>query len=365
VNRDFGPEQKHPVMGCFCIRSIAVCSLFLLWISCAPTLKTLTELSPDDTLAGLRSAIVVVASENVRQYPNGPIIGKIISGVEVTVVAPRGNWMLCNYSDSLEGWIWAPSLGFEQLDFFQIQTYFRSPDYQLIPVVTMTERLGLPSRVVQESPHYQRLVYDNSFRNDHFPYGTRDFKQLELVVVHPGGLIAEVHIDLGKKEAAQSEMLLLLGLANTRPNKSGFQKVVWDNAYPGLGRVVLERFQGSFTSFSWIRAYKINPEAWKDDLSIIDQSCQIGNDNVVNFYLALENNGDMAYSDVQFRTSFYQDDQTLTYQKTIGPISDIIPSHASSEIFATENIPRLAGRSDLNYVVDLVSARPLFISVTP
>ncbi|KPL07107.1 hypothetical protein AMJ86_05815 [bacterium SM23_57] len=358
-----GFDRKYPVMGYFCLKIVCIFAI-LLASGCAPPPKVSRPAATPEPVISERATVTVVASrENVREYPNGPIIGEVRSGEEVSIITPRGNWLHCGINDSLEGYIWAPSLGFEKLLFINVQTYFQGPKHDLMPLDSLIERLGPPSEIIQESVRYRKLVYDNTPNSNSYPFGTREFQRLELSVVQ--GLIAEVAVDLGKLEILQSDLLLLAGFPNERPTQSGFKGVVWDNAFPGLGRVVFDRYQGSFKSFSGVRFSKARPDRWNQVLSVKDQSCQIGKNNDVNIYVFIENADSMAYSDLSFSVTFFNEGGSQIAKSTIEPLLDVLVPNGCGEIFTELVVPQLSGRTDVNYLVKLTSAKPLFTHVSP
>jgi hypothetical protein len=358
--------QKYPLLGYFCFIFI-IFVIAVYYLGCAPSPPKLPpelpSVTPVEQVSEL-TADVIVPQENVREYPNGPIIGKVQEGNTVKIISPKGNWMYCVIGDSLEGCIWAPSLGFPILSFLNIQTYFHGDDHQLRSYSDLEKRLGMPSKIIQESPHYQRIVFDNTMQIGSPPFGTYKFQQLELMVVQPSDFIVQVDIDLGKKETAMSELLTLLGLGNIPPTASGFENVYWDNVFSGLDRVVLDRYQGSFKFFSWIHIYKEHPDHWKDVISILDRSCQIAGNNVT-IHVTLETSSNMAYSDILLRASFYTVKRQLIADETIGPLPDVIVSNGQTEVFVDRNVPSLSDRKVTEYNIEIISAKPLFATLTP
>ena len=360
---DVGFDKKYPITGYFCFKIVCIC-VILLTFGCAPPPKVSRVTPTTEPVAVQKATAIVVASrENVREYPNGPIIGEVRRGEEVTIITPRGNWFHCGINDSLEGYIWAPSLGFEKLSFINAQTYFRGSNHDLIPLDSLIQRLGPPSEIIQETVHYRKLLYDNTPKSNEYPFGTREFQRLQLSVVQ--GLIAEVVVDLGKLEILQSDLLLLTGFPNERPTQSGFEQVVWHNVFSGLGRVAFDRYQGSFKSFSKVRFIKANPDRWNQVLSLKDQSCQIGKNNDVNVHVIVENADNMAYSDISFSVTFFNEGGSQIAKSIIEPLADILVPNGRGEIFTELVVPQLSGRTDVNYLVNLTSAKPLFIQITP
>jgi hypothetical protein len=357
--------KKYPAsVGYFCWLNAGLILLVLAMAGCVhppkaptPPVETVPIVEPKNTVP------VTADRENIRSFPNGRILGEVRKGDQVSIVTPRGNWMYCNIGDTLDAYIWAPSLGFPKLSYLDIRTYFADSDYRPMILDTLIQRLGPPSEISQESPHYQRVMYNNTPQEAQYLFGTNGFLHLEFSVTQ--GLIAEVIIDLGVKEIRQSELLKQMGIANEHPTYTGFEEVRWDDVFKGLGRVTLERAAGSFASFSKIRVYKVNPERWGSALTLTSQSCQIGKNNEVTIHMIVENIDSVAYSDMTYHLSFYAGSKSLIYEAPFGPLPDIIVPHGYGEIFVDRIIPELSGRTDSNYVIKLVSARPLMVSSMP
>jgi hypothetical protein len=358
-------NKKYPAsVGYFCWRYAAIIFVTMFLASCVHPPKAPTPPAETKPVEKPENIVTVtVQQENIRSVPNGPIVGQVRQGDRVSIIAPKGNWMYCQIGDSLEGYIWAPSLGFPKLSFLNIHTYFPGTDFRLMALDTLARRLGQPFEVEQESPHYQRVLYDNTPQGGHYPFGSREFLHLTFSVTQ--GLIADAFVDLNAKQIRQSELLRRMGLKDQRPTYTGFQDVLWDDVFRGLGRVALERASGSFTSFSGIRVYKVNPDRWKSKVNLISQSCQIGKKGDVTIHLMVENADSMAYSDMVFDLSFYDQSKSLIYRAHLGPLPDIVVPHGHGEIFADRIIPELSGRSDSNYIMKITSARPLFAVSTP
>jgi hypothetical protein len=52
---------------------------------------------------------VTVASENLRDGPNGKIIGKVKKGDSLAILDEKGNWLNIQLEDGTTAWIWKPS----------------------------------------------------------------------------------------------------------------------------------------------------------------------------------------------------------------------------------------------------------------
>jgi len=110
---------------------------------------------------------------------------------------------------------------------------------------------------------------------------------------------------------------------------------------------------------------KEHPDRWRDVISIIDRSCQIGYNNQVTIYIILENTDTMVYSDVSFNVSFFDDDHKIVAEVNIGPLADVLVSQGQTELFIDRNIPDLLERKDVNYEIDVISTLPLFTVSIP
>ncbi len=66
---------------------------------------------------------VTVNKENIREEPNGYVIGELHKGEKVTVLRKMGNWIEYQYYPDEKGYVWAPSLGYEYINLYSPATY--------------------------------------------------------------------------------------------------------------------------------------------------------------------------------------------------------------------------------------------------
>jgi hypothetical protein len=59
--------------------------------------------------SSLRKATVIVPSENLRQTPNGKIIGKAEEGTTLVILEEQNKWLRVRLDDGNEAWIWKKS----------------------------------------------------------------------------------------------------------------------------------------------------------------------------------------------------------------------------------------------------------------
>lgn len=104
-------------------------AMLILLIGCAP--KSSKIAAPEDPNAPIFTDAgevmsVSVAAENVRQRPNGKILGQLRKNQKLTVVKRSGNWVCFSNEKFARGWIWGPSVGYDYINLYNPATYFDS-----------------------------------------------------------------------------------------------------------------------------------------------------------------------------------------------------------------------------------------------
>ena len=69
---------------------------------------------------------VQVKTENVREWPNGPKLGKLFKGEQIKVLKRVGNWVQFTHEDFDKAYIWAPSVGYTYRNLYSPYFYFDS-----------------------------------------------------------------------------------------------------------------------------------------------------------------------------------------------------------------------------------------------
>ncbi len=64
---------------------------------------------PPPTQPSLRKTAVIVPSENLRQTPNGKIIGKVEKGTSLVILEEQNKWLRVRLENGTEAWIWKAS----------------------------------------------------------------------------------------------------------------------------------------------------------------------------------------------------------------------------------------------------------------
>ncbi len=67
---------------------------------------------------------VQVKSENVREFPNGPKLGKMYKGEQIKVLKRVGNWVEFTHEDFDKAYIWAPSVGYAYTNLYSPFFYY-------------------------------------------------------------------------------------------------------------------------------------------------------------------------------------------------------------------------------------------------
>ena len=72
------------------------------------------------------TATVVADQENIREQPNGKILGSLKKGEKIVVSGRLGNWLQFNSQRFKNAFIWGPSLGYPYMNFYSPFFYFDS-----------------------------------------------------------------------------------------------------------------------------------------------------------------------------------------------------------------------------------------------
>jgi hypothetical protein len=106
---------------------LSIFFLGLLFNSCQKKVTKSTESKEQEFLTAVGdTASVVVSKENVRQEPNGKILGSLKEGEKIVVRERLGNWIQFDSKKFDNAFIWGPSLGYKYINFYSPFFYFDS-----------------------------------------------------------------------------------------------------------------------------------------------------------------------------------------------------------------------------------------------
>ncbi len=205
---------------------------------------------------------LAVERENVRDAPGGKVIGSARRGETFTLLQRRGDWCRVDRPDTLEGWIWAPSLGLARAN----------PMWPLLwlggegenrSVEEITSLFGPPTAVQPYGAEIYIYRYVNlSGTGGASLFGTRGFRELRLWVDRPGRTAIRLEMDLPPLRGKAEEILGKLGFSAVRSTGSDFERARYEGKLPGIAQLDLLRHKGNFTLFSRVVAEKYPPRRW-------------------------------------------------------------------------------------------------------
>ncbi len=241
--------------------------LALLW-SCQPKVTRLvTPPVPPDTVQMIPalpdSAVVIVDTENVRETPNGKIVGKLYNDDMVYLDARVGNWIKFHNFYYQEGYVWGPSIGLPYLNLYDPRYYFDPRSGQFYAVSYIKKFLGSAGEEQKISDTEYRLIFRNlglgSHTEDVWEVTNHTTERVEhqmvLYVRRQNGYdrIYQMRIDFYRPVAGVKEALKKCGLEYREPSIENEEKVVWKagELLPGL-QVELERTEWKSDVFSTV-----------------------------------------------------------------------------------------------------------------
>lgn len=103
---------------------------------------------------------VTVQTENVREYPNGPVIGKVERHDSLLAYKKYGNWFQIDFQGR-EAYIWAPSCGFPYLNLYNPIVYLHPEKKGFRTLAELKTMLGDKIDTVGGTENYLQLMFTN------------------------------------------------------------------------------------------------------------------------------------------------------------------------------------------------------------
>ncbi|MDP8207206.1 MAG: hypothetical protein P9L92_11125 [Candidatus Electryonea clarkiae] len=241
-----------------------------------------------ETIQENQYATIVEKTENIRSCPNGEKIGEVTKGANFLVVERRCNWARIEHLDYDQAWVWAPSLGYDQVNMLNIRfllggkNKFRSID----SLVTV---LGQPTSIRKYPSDLIEYIYNNVLDNGRKKFGTSRFNELRCLVDIPSRSTIHAEIDLPPFRGTTKELLSSIGMPDTKPSSSDFDVSEYNGIYTGVADLKLYRFMRDFTKFRKVTAEKLAKKLWPRHVKITDRKAELDGGLVI-IYLTLENN---------------------------------------------------------------------------
>ncbi|GAB4171635.1 MAG: hypothetical protein Kow00108_06120 [Calditrichia bacterium] len=167
---------------------------------------------------------VTVPVENVRNKPNGRIIGQMKKGDSLLVDQNFGNWLEFNYKGK-NAYIWGPSCGFPYINLYNPYTYLDTIKKAILNISELKRLLGTKVDTVGGSVNLLQLEFVN------LGMGERVEEVVEVVKVEKQKVekgvqiwynvaedkVTEVYIDLLKPVYGEKQALKKAGLQSSFP----------------------------------------------------------------------------------------------------------------------------------------------------
>jgi len=229
----------------------------LIWLSSCSH-KT-TKISPAPTpapapaekeIAIADTAIVQVRSENVREQPNGKIIGKVRRGTPLLILRRVGNWVEFSGAKFDEVFIWAPSLGYKYLNLYSPDFYLNSSKTGFRPVSYFRKIFSEKGQVRDKSASDYELFFKNIGLGRHEETVLDVVNSSRQIVDHGLALyvdnqqqtVKKVRIDFFRPVRGYVRALKKCGLPIVKPQRTSGGHLIWAKGMllPGL-KVDMER----------------------------------------------------------------------------------------------------------------------------
>jgi hypothetical protein len=227
---------------------------FVILFACVPQPKVLeqntiavSELQPYPDFVAVEKAIDI--QENVRENPNGEVLGKSMLGEKFTLLERRANWLKVSNPDFPEGYIWGPSLGYPVVDLFALNTWYDRNTQAFFRFSQYRNFLGKESRITD---------YFGSRRYIFADIGLGDVTDVTLdlqgqaqtqlrsrsvdIVVEASGLVKEIHVEFQKSQENWRDVAALLGIEVRQPDVNDETMMAWLNE-EGLSQIQLKRLE--------------------------------------------------------------------------------------------------------------------------
>ncbi len=209
------------------------CFLLLMMGCLPPAVK-----KPDTQLPESESGKVLtvqVTRENVRQSPNGKILGQLRKGAQITVIRRVGNWIEFHSQKFERGFIWAPSVGYEYLNLYSPAFYIDTVKQRFKSVDFFRAIFSQPGEIIQETARDYELFFTKLGLGSHTAV-VMEVVMASKEVVHHGitlfiskenQRIQKVKIDFFRPVKGYQQALRRCGLPVSEPVETNSGHLIW------------------------------------------------------------------------------------------------------------------------------------------
>ncbi len=233
--------------------------IFLFFDGCQPKIAVQTS-SPPVNIP--EKATIHASSENVRQAPNGKIIGSLKKGNQIRIKKRLANWLLFTDQKFDSAYVWAPSAGFDYINLYNPLTYFDSTAGDFHSLDYLQSFLGSEGNEQPVTSTHSEIFFSNIGLGSHEDIVVEVVNHQREEVLHGITLslhpitrkIRQVKIDFFRPVKGVSDALRKCGLANIPPSATGPRRISWaaDTLVPDL-TLDLERQEWESEWFSGLR----------------------------------------------------------------------------------------------------------------
>ncbi|RMG65895.1 MAG: hypothetical protein D6715_07795 [Calditrichaeota bacterium] len=209
--------------------------------------------------------VVTVARENVREKPNGKIIGRVHRGDSLRILARKANWLQFRSKKFKNAYLWAPSAGFEYLNLYSPYFYYDTTARAFRPVAYFQAIFSDSGTIQQETSKEYELFFGDVGLGEHeemvmevVTTTTETVRHgITLFVSKPDQKITRVKVDFFKPVNGYAAALQKCGLPVVKPSLENSGHLIWK---PGTLvadlTVDLERKEWESSTISSVWYYK-------------------------------------------------------------------------------------------------------------
>ncbi|RMF62090.1 MAG: hypothetical protein D6748_00250 [Calditrichaeota bacterium] len=225
-----------------------------------PETKVPEEEKLIDTDAG-KILTVEVAKENVRDIPNGKVLGKLFKGEKIRVVRRVGNWIQFTHEDFGTAYIWAPSVGYTYQNLYSPYFYFDTTTGEFRDIEYFQNFFSKTGQRRQDMGNSYEVFFKDIGLGSHESTILDVVTETEQVVEHgitlfinkKTGKIEKVRVDYFKPVKGYETALKKSELPILAPSRSDSGHLIWKEGVLVKGLIIdLERKEWDSDWFSSI-----------------------------------------------------------------------------------------------------------------
>ena len=249
------------------LKKMFVGSILLILFSCGIQKKgdsdNVYSVSDKEPYPSYQNLVMeILAKENIREWPNGEIIGETKKNEKFTIVERRGNWLKVKNEDFSDAYIWAPSFLLAKIDFYALSTWYDLEEEQFFSVRQFNNLLGNDPQIADHFGLERLNFYDIGLGEEKTIEMDQAGKSKEIfqkkgiaIILSKNGNPAEVLLDLKKPLTDFRKMSELLQIELNEPDIVDQSQIVWNNAF-GLKEIVLLREEFNTEKYNQIALIK-------------------------------------------------------------------------------------------------------------